>query len=122
MKKLIGFILVTISLNLYGQSLEDKYLEPIIEDLIEYDGMKYEFNKKDSIITVYKVENNKQKEAIRKFKLNEVEYEKVISNFKEVVDIDKRREEAFKKEIKNQKTQKIIAMIATGVVILIVLL
>ncbi len=121
MKKLIGFIIAISSLSASAQSLEDKYLEPIIIELIEKDGCTYTLNKKDSIITVLKETNEKQKEVIKQYKLNEEEYKKVIKNNEEITKIDALREKAYEKQIQKLERREKLIIIASVIIIIILL-
>jgi hypothetical protein len=121
MKRLIGLLIVISSLTATAQRpVPDSILTKIIEDLIRYDHAKYALNVKDSIITVYKHKDSVNQVKIEQYKLNAAQYEQVVTNLKQISEIDEKTINRLERQLKMVRIrEKIIIVIGIAAIILI---
>lgn len=123
MKKLsILLIGILLTLSSFGQDtlkLPTYVVNGIIRDLIIKDGMEFKLSMQDSIIHIYEHRDSTHLAIIGQYKLNEVEYEKVIKNLRELLMISEAQNKDLKKEIKAVRRR---AWITVGGVVLLILL
>lgn len=112
MKKLI-ILLIAISLSLSTKAqdtvtIPDSIAALVIDDLIQLDGLRYELNRKDSIIVVYADRIMNKDSVIQTHILKENEYKNIITNLDKINQTlieDKRQ---LKREIRKDKINNIL--------------
>lgn len=106
MKKVVGLLIIILSLIAFKTEAQEVVIpgeiaQKVMEDLILKDHLQYTVNKQDSIIRVYEIDLNKYKTVVKEFKLNESQYQLIISNLNEVVGI----QDAEIKDLKHDKNR-----------------
>lgn len=115
-------IAITLSLNSNAQSLPDKYLEPIVEELVEKDGLVYKINYQDSLVTVYRQTITVQQSIIATYKLTEEGYAKVVANKEEIIGILEAENKDLKKEKLRGKIKQLLLGLGVGVELVIIII
>lgn len=118
-KRLLTIILSLASIFCYAQAdsvivIPTEIGRQMFKDVKERDQLRFELNKKDSIITMYALKDSLYKEEIRAYKLNASSYEKIVSSLEHVDEI--------RQEQLTDKNKEIRRAYAIGVVELIIII
>lgn len=113
MKKLIGLLIVILTLNLSLKAQEvvtipDTIAALVIDDLIQLDGLRYELNKKDSTIIVYEHRVAEKDSVIQIHILKENEYKNIITNLNKINQTLVEDKNQLKKEARKEKWNNIL--------------
>ena len=130
MKKLIISILILLCVNIKAQEyvviLPVDIAKKVLIDLVHKDNLEYRISIKDSIIFVYEKRIEKFDSLLSFYKLNEIDYKRVIENKDLTINLYKEKELAYKEKEKiyqrKIKNGKVREKIGFGAVILGIIL
>lgn len=120
MKSVITFLIVISSfLPSLAQEqsicLPDSVVGKIIDELLVKDHLQFTVNKLDSTLTVYKHTVDEGNKEITKLKLNAQDYQLVISNLREEVQLEKSEVKRLKRKSIKEKIISFLEGLGLGV-------
>lgn len=133
MKRLSGLflgILLLISSLAYSQVDTTKYVilpddiaAKVIDELIVKDHLVFELQKKDSIIVAYQLDVNNLKVEVGMYKLNEVDFNTIITKEREKNTLKDRELKVANRKVLWGRVEKVgLAILATAELIVILVL
>ena len=129
MKKLFILLIATIS---YFHSpaqdclcLPESVVTNIIDELIIKDGWEYELTKKDSIITAYERDSERNKQTVAVLKLTAEQYKTIAENNSLLLAYCAAEKKDLKKELRTAKIkiilQRIVIVVEAAVIVLLII-